>query len=168
MFRKVIVGVLVGLLPFTFGHHVSAEDFKLPQVDVPAAEQDVGEAISPLKKGDRAPFSGVHLSPKAVAKIKVELDSFDDRLKIETDRTLGEAQANFDKRIADVEARAEADKKISDAKLEYNDFIVKQLDKRLQEEIDSRPSVMLIIAGTVVVTAAVTVLTYYVASQSSK
>lgn len=167
MIKSACILILVTALSVMTPVLSRAENFELPQIDVPTTEQDVGEAISPLKKGDKAPFSGVHLSPRAVAKIKVELDSFDDKLKIETDRVAGEVTANFEKKLADAETRAETEKKIADAKLEYNDYIIKQLDKRLQEEVNSRPNVIWVIAGTAVVTAAVTTLIFYAASQSS-
>ena len=98
----------------------SADDFKITLPSPPAlqpGEKDVGAAISPLKKGQAAPFTGVELSPLAVATIISELNSFADKIKIETDRARAEEQAKCDFKVSETQAKATADLKISQAQL---------------------------------------------------
>lgn len=151
-------------------HTVSHADdvVTLPETTIPVDETDVGAAISPMKKGQRAPFTGLLLSPLAVATMKVQLDSINEQIRIEVKRSSDELTAQYEKKLSDQDARHVSDKTIAEAKQAYSDYMTKQLDKRLQEEIDSRPNVLLLVSLGAVGGAAVTVLTFYIASQLSK
>lgn len=101
-------------MPFT----ASAQSLQLPKIETPTGERDVGAAISPMKKGQAAPFTGVLLSPKAVASVITELNSFNERLKIETDRVYGESKAQCNYEINAIKIKADADARIAQAKLD--------------------------------------------------
>jgi hypothetical protein len=113
MFKRFILVLFLLLLPFS-----AMAQTKLPTVEPLPGEKDVGAAISPLKKGQIAPFTGVLLSPKAVASVIAELDSFGERIKIETDKTKGEDKAQCDFQVNSVKIQAEADAKVAQAKLD--------------------------------------------------
>lgn len=98
----------------------TADDFSIALSAPPAlqpGEKDVGAAISPLKKGQLAPFTGVELSPLAVATVITELNSIADKVKIETDRSRAEEQAKCDFRVSEAQAKATADAKVAQAQL---------------------------------------------------
>lgn len=61
--------------------------------DVSHDNSDVGEVIYPIAAGAPSPFSGVLLSPKAIAKITVELRSFDEKQKIAVNEAIAIEQA---------------------------------------------------------------------------
>jgi hypothetical protein len=143
-------------------------------VDVPPApepfpsEPDLGAAITPLKKGYPAPFTGVLMSPKAVATVIVELNSFDDRIKIEVDRALGECQARCDFKVNEVKIKAESDAKISAAHLKFLSDENTVLQNRLKKVEESQPNLMLWAGGGLVGGIAMTVLTVFAVSQASR
>ena len=113
MFKRFILFLFLLLLPFS-----AMAQTKLPTIEPLSGEKDVGAAISPLKKGQIAPFTGVLLSPKAVASVITELDSFGERIKIETDKTKGDDTAQCDFQVNVVKIQAEADAKVAQAKLD--------------------------------------------------
>jgi hypothetical protein len=143
-------------------------------VDVPPApepfpaEPDLGAAISPIKKGYPAPFTGVLLSPKAIATIIAELNSINGRIKIETDRVRGECLANCDFKVNEVKIKAEADAKIGAAHLKFATDENLVLQARLKKVEESRPNLMLWTGGGVVGGVALTILTVFAVSQASR
>lgn len=116
----------------------SLEKIVLPEVSV--LESDVGEAISPLKKGNRAPFTGILLSPEAVAKIKVDLDSIDDLIKIENEKITNQLNAEFVLKLNDMSIKNKSDIQIFEARVESLNFQNEDLSSKLQREIKNRPN----------------------------
>lgn len=120
-----------------------ADDFSITLPVPPAlqpGEKDVGAAISPLKKGQVAPFTGVELSPLAVATIIAELNSFADKVKIETDRARAEEQAKCDFRLSEAQAKATADLKVSQAQLTDTKNQVNILNDQVAKLEKDRPN----------------------------
>lgn len=117
--KKFVSSVLLCVMTLTSAPAL-ADDFSLMLPQAPAlqpGEKDVGAALSPLKKGQVAPFTGVELSPLAVATIITELNSIADKVKIETDRARAEEQAKCDFKVSETQAKATADAKVAQAQL---------------------------------------------------
>lgn len=112
----------------------------LPQVNVPESESNIGEAISPIRKGQKAPFTGVLLSPAAVATLSVRLNSFQDEIQLEINKIKSEAAAEAQLIIAQKKAEFEADLTIIKANLEFSEKEKEFLQKSLEEEKRNRPS----------------------------
>lgn len=94
-----------------------ADDPKIPSVTTPTNESDPGAVISPLRKGDKAPFTGVELSPRAAASIMTDMNTFVDRLRIETDKVRQEDAAQRDYQLQQQRNASDADKKVMQAQL---------------------------------------------------
>lgn len=113
----------------------------LPLPQLLPGEKDPGLAISPMKKGQRAPFTGVLLSPSAVADVIVEFETFEERIHIEVMKAVKEQQADCDKKLSDTETKLNTDKKILEANIGSKDRTIKNLQdqvKILTEEQNSR------------------------------
>lgn len=128
--------VLASMLTFAFV--ADAATPSLPSVEPLPGEPDVGSAISPMKKGQVAPYTGVLLSPKALATIVTELKSFDERIKIELERANGESKARCDYEINAVKIAAETDSKVAQARLEENQKRIEILEETIEEQQTSQ------------------------------
>lgn len=106
---------------------------ELPQPPTPSADEpDVGAAVSPLRRYQVAPFTGVLLSPRAVAVVTTELKSIESRIKIEVDRATATCEARADFRVTEEKIKAEADKKVMSAQLETRSKENQVLTDRLE------------------------------------
>jgi hypothetical protein len=105
-----------------------------------SAEPDVGMTTAPLRKGDKAPFTGVLLSPSAAASIIADIKNHAAAISIEVDKTKKEAEAKceFDKK--NLKADAEADKKIMQAQIDDQKTTITRLDKDLKAAEAAMPS----------------------------
>ena len=144
-------------------------DIPIPQLS--EGEKDPGEAISPMKRLQKAPFTGVLLSPAAVAKVIVELSTIGQKIEIEVKKVKEEQEAVCVKKVSDTENRLGTDKRVIEARLnssisDYNS-LNKQY-KKLKEDHESEwnPETWIGIgaAGGI----AVTILTAFAISQATK
>lgn len=170
-FKKKFISVFLCLiLPF-YGTAVSRAESPGPlhiEVSTPDNEPDPGEAISPMRKGNRAPFTGVLLSPRAMAKILVDIKTAQERVAIEVDKAKAECEANCDKKASDKAASCEADKKIAEATIEQNIKEIQSLNKELKDLRDDQPNVYLWTGLGVLAGIGVSVLAVYAVSQAAK
>jgi hypothetical protein len=65
----------------------------VPLLSLAEGEHDVGDALSPMRMGQRAPFTGVLVSNHAVAILLVDRLSLNAQCRINTDHELGVQQA---------------------------------------------------------------------------
>jgi len=113
----------------------------LPLPRLLPGEKNPGMAISPMKKGQRAPFTGVLLSPAATADVIVEFETFEERIRIEVVKAIQEQQADCDKKLSDADAKSTADKEILKANIKSKNSSIKDLQtqvKILKDERDTR------------------------------
>lgn len=89
-----------------------------PPTPALAAEQSSGAAVAPMKKGQIAPFTGVLLTPEAVATVTVELNTVAEKIKIAVERAQEEAAAQCTAQVNEVDIKATTDKKVLEANLE--------------------------------------------------
>jgi flagellar motility protein MotE (MotC chaperone) len=87
--------------------------------------------ITPLKKGQVAPYDGNLLSPKAVATIIAQLDAIPSKIQIEVDKTRSEEKAQCQFQLSEAKTNADLETKIKNAKIEQQ---IKSLEV-LQERI---------------------------------
>lgn len=150
-----------------------ADPLVLPPAPPPIpGEVDVGAAISPMKKGQVAPFTGVLLSPKALATIVVQLNSLQEQINIEVDHAKAEAKARCDFSVAETTNRLETDKKVLQAQVDSRNQQVNILNDVIKKQEENRPNTPLWVGvgGVVglVVGVGLSALTVYAVGQSAK
>jgi len=143
-----------------------------PPPPASSSEPDVGAAISPMRRGQIASFTGLLLSPRAVAEIVARLNSIGDQIKIEVERAEAEQKAKHDFAVAEARARYEADKKVLQVQVDYANKQAVVLNDIIKQQEANKPNVPLwagLGAGVgLVVGVGLTVLTTYVVTQTSK
>ncbi len=131
------------------------------------ASSDEGElaapTISPMLKGQKAPFNGILLNAPAVATIKVELDTAKEKCAIEITKQVSVCQANCDLKLAVSAAALEKEKAISSVLIKSRDQTIIDISKKLEDSEKSRPNPVVwagvgIVAGVVVTLASVLVV----------
>jgi hypothetical protein len=168
MFKRLISLVLCLMLLVT-SSAAKAGGVSLPDSPAPVpGEVDVGSAISPLKKGQIAPFTGVLLSPKATATIITQLNSLDALVKIEVDKAKSESKAQCDFAIAEQKNQLETDKKVLQASIDEKLKRITILENQVKEAEASRPNVVIWAGIGFAGGIAVTVLTVYAVSQATR
>lgn len=169
MFKK-FVSVFITLI---FLVTLTAPAFAQPKITLPpppnpiAGEKDPGAAISPLHKGDKAPFTGVELSPKAVAVITAELDNISAQIKIEVDHAVATCNAQCDYRLQEQKIKAESDHKVMQAQLDAQVKDGKVLTQRITDLEKSQSHTAWWVAGGVVAGVLVTLASVFVVTKIS-
>jgi hypothetical protein len=137
-----------------------------------SGEVDVGDAISPMKKGQSAPFTGVLLSPHALATIVVQLNSIPEQIKIEVDHVRSVDKANSDFQLAETTNRLETDKKILQAQIDSRAQQVNILTDVVKKQEANKSNTTLWVGVGVatgfVLGICLSALSIYAISQSSK
>jgi len=111
-----------------------------PQVpDVPQSEPDIGEAISPMKRWQKAPFTGLLLSPGAIASIMYDLQSKEDLIAIEVKKETNRLKLLHNHELSVFRIRNESDKKIDKLRIEEQKKEIEKLDLQIKKERESRP-----------------------------
>lgn len=111
-----------------------------PQLpDIAQNEPDVGEAISPMKRWQKAPFTGLLLSPGAVASIMFDLQAKEDLIAIEVERATTKLNLLHTHELSVLKIRNEADKKIDKLRIDEQKKEIERLDLQIKKERESRP-----------------------------
>lgn len=103
-------------------------------------ETDVGEAISPMKKGQTAPFTGLLLSPKAIASIIADIQSRNEEIQIEIQRVIETAEIQHSYEMTVERIRNESDNKLSLNRIQEQRKEIDRLDAALKKEKEDRPN----------------------------
>lgn len=139
-----------------------------PAPELQSGEPDVGPAVSPMKKGQIAPFTGVLLSPKAVATVTVNMQLIPEQVKIEVDHAVAVEKAQSAAALNEQKIKADADAKVAEARLNAALAENKIVSDRLKKVEDSQPNLWLWVGGGVIAGAGLTVLTVWASSQAQK
>ena len=100
-------------------------------------EKDLDKVLSPMRKGQKAPFTGVLMSPAATANIIVELQTIDEKIRIEVNAAVQKQLVECDKKFDDNNSRFNADKKILQSKVDQKDRELLVFNNQLKKEKDS-------------------------------
>ena len=127
------------------------------------AEKDL-TAISPLRKTQLAPFTGVLLSPLAIATIISEIKFQQDKIDIEVKKAVETTTANFQYEQKIFQNQCTADKSVLEASIKEKSKQIEIIDSLYKEEVNSRPnpvtwSLLGLAAGVVVTTATASIIT---------
>lgn len=127
---------------FKYASTASNVSLTLPPIpEVPKNEPNVGEAVSPMKRGQTAPFTGLLLSPAAVAKIIADIESKNDEIQLEVEKATAEQSAHHEYEKSIMKIRSESDSKIFTIRIDGQQKEIDRLDAQLKQERESRPNV---------------------------
>lgn len=124
--------------------------------------------IKPLQKGDVAPFAGLLLSPTAVAKVIVDIDSKKTEIDIAVKSAVDTQKAIDNKEFADAKAECDKDKKIMQANLDFNNKQIQELQTALKKTEDNKPNLLLYVGGGVIGGALLVLGTTFVVVSAAK
>ena len=116
----------------------------LPPMPEPSKfEPDVGEAVSPMKKGQTAPFTGLLFSPAATATIIADIESKRDEIRIEVQKAVSELNVKHNHEMTIARIRNESDSKIDKLRIETQQRDIDRLaaDLKKQKEEAANPFV---------------------------
>jgi len=142
--------------------------------NVPSPEPDPEEQIakiSPMRKGNRAPFTGVLFSPRATATVVTEIETFDERMKIEIDKAVRDVTAKKQFELNELDSKCITAKTVLQADIDAKSSRIKQLSKDLSDAQDAAanaPSRLLWAGIGVLAGAATAVLITFAVNQASK
>lgn len=124
--------------------------------------------ISPLSKGQVAPWSGVLFSNEAAAEVAATYSSIPERIKIEREDEKARCDAKCKKTVSDTIAEFDRKLSISSARVDSLTAEKKQLSELLREEEKKKTNTVLWTGlgfGSGVV---LTIITVYAVSQATK
>ena len=162
MFKKSLSLALISTILIASSPCFAEDPITLPQITAPSTEPDVGAAISPLNKGQHAPFTGVELSPKAVAQIIAELETEKARTEVEVTKAVASEKATCEFKLQQQKIDTDATQKIIIAQLQASQKESTVLRNRVFTLENDQPNLELWVAGGFTVGVALTALTSYV------
>lgn len=117
--------------------------------------------VTPITKGAPAPYTGVLLTPEAVAKVIADAKDCPKRTQVEVDKARGEQKAVDDKALADAQADAKRDKAVMQAGIDQRDGNIRDLTTRLEKSEQARSNTTLYVGGGVLAGAAIVILSVF-------
>jgi len=107
--------------------------------EIPKSELNVGDAISPMKKGQVAPFTGLLLSPSAIATVMSDIETKDELIRLEVNRAVSKLKLIHEHEITILRIRNESDSKIDKLRIDEQRKELDKLDAQLKKERETRP-----------------------------
>lgn len=141
---------------------------QLPTVTALPNEISVGPAVSPMKKGQTAPFSGVLLSPEAVAKVIVDYNNQKAQSQIEIDRAKELQKAQDQLVIDNLVADLKREKEVAEAGRKSSSEQLQILNKRIEEAEKNKPNVAIVAGLGAAAGAALVILTIVLTNAANK
>ena len=166
---KKFLAVMLAASMFYSSTAAFAQKSSVPSPD-PDPEEQIAK-ISPMRKGNRAPFTGVLFSPRATATVVTEIETFEERMKIEIDKAVRDATAKKQFELNETDSKCTTAKTILQADIDAKSSRIKQLSKDLSDAQDAAanaPSRLLWTGIGVLAGAATAVLITFAVNQASK
>jgi len=143
----------------------------LSSVSIVKGDEQINQTdsiISPLKKGQKAPFTGVELSPKAVAEMMTMISSVDDEIKIEVDKTKSDVMAQCNFKSAEQRTICETNAKITLAQLNEQKSVNSTLINQLKKEESKHSNTFLMLSLGFASGTIATILSVFAITQITK
>jgi len=148
-----------------------AEGTSIP-VPIPSsstvADQTAPAMITPLKKSQIAPFSGILFSPRAAAQVATEISSFPERIRIDVEAAVKASEAKKDYERTELSIQCTADKSRIQAISESNAQRMKAFETELKRVQTASPDRTTWFSLGVTAGVIVTVVTVFAVNQASK
>lgn len=122
---KKFTAILIAITLFFFSFHVYAED----PTELSFGAAGIGR-ISPMNKGDKAPFNGVLLDAEAAAKIIVNQKEAENKCKIEIEKEVGIAEAKLLLDLENIKASRDALQKELDVRVKLKNEHIEFLENQ--------------------------------------
>ena len=149
-------------------HYMSGQLPTPPELE--PGEISVGKAVSILKKGQTAPFTGILLSPEATAELIVRLENYDSECQLKIDKDLQLQKASHDLKYENLEITHNTYKTSCEIKLSSRNDTIKILNDTLEKYTNPKTEWWFVggIAGGFVLGATITIATVYATSAAFK
>lgn len=168
-FQKTTSLILSIILILTSKNVFSQQKLNVPSPDPDPVQKNA--QISPMSKGRVAPFTGVLFSTKATAVVISEIESVNDKIKIEIDKAVSDLTAKNQFQVSELENRCATEKSISQAEINSKIARINQLTDELKtarKEAADSPSRLLWAGIGVAAGAATAILITFAVNQASK
>lgn len=145
----VVIATIMSPLRSVYAQQAETEktlSLKIPDLpELKPGEKNVGPAISPIKIGQAAPFSGVLFSPVAVATILSEFNALNGlmQLNVKKEQETQIAICSAEKNKLNIQS--EADKNILNARLDSKTRELQLLNDQLAKQENNSPNAPLLI-----------------------
>ena len=142
--------------------------------EIPSPDPDPQELISkisPMRQGDIAPFAGILFSPNATATIITEFETFDERTKLEIDKSVSDIISKKQFEINEINSKCITDKTILQADINTKSKKLISLTKDLQNAQNTAanaPSRLVWTGIGIFAGAATVILITFAVNQASK
>ena len=156
MMKRIISYLLIFVLLISTANAQST----LPQIQTPAGEQQQGAVIFPIKKGQTAPFTGVLLSPAAVAKIIVDYNNQSSQTALEVNLAREKQKAQDLLLIENLTANLKYEKEAAEIQIKSRNDQLKILNDRIAQIEKSAPNTLLVASLGAAAGALVVVLSF--------
>ena len=123
--------------------------------------------ISPLKKGQTAPFSGILFSPRAAASVVTEIGATREKTKVEVDSAVAASEAKWKYEIEQEKARHAAESASTSARLQAERARAEEAEKAAAGAREESPSRAFWGGAGVVGGIVLTLLTLFVSSHAN-
>lgn len=161
--KRVIAAIVSFSMTFS---SITRGEQSTPSVPPPAASASA--AITPLKTGQAAPFSGVLFTPRAAASVMAEIGTARERTRILVEKATAEGDARKEFAVNEANSKCTTDKEVlgamASAEKKRSEVLSAELEK-LRGEVPSRGTWLSVglVGGTLLTAFAV-----FVASRVSK
>ena len=125
-------------------------------------------AISPLKKGQPAPFSGVLFTPRAAASVATEISTFREKSRIELTSAVASAEAKKDFRYDEAVSACKTDKVVLNTTINSERDRSLLLEKEIQKLKQEAPSKTMWLGAGVLGGVTLTLLSVFAVSRVAK
>lgn len=119
---------------------VYANDEQIPQIQQPAGENDPGNVLTVVKKAAPAPFTGILLSPRAVAELLSKMELAKKEAELAARRAEEQQRIKDEAEIKILQAKVQAESKTADERLAIRDNRISTLEKDLIKSQENKPN----------------------------
>lgn len=157
MMKRIISYLLIFVM---FISNTANAQSTLPQIQTPVGEQQQDAVIFPIKKGQTAPFTGVLLSPAAIAKIIVDYNNQSSQTALEVNLAREKQKAQDLLLIENLTANLKYEKETAEAQIKSRNDQLKILNDRIAQIEKSAPNTLLVASLGAAAGALVIVLSF--------
>lgn len=161
--------VCILLLSFLAPARVYADSEVVPVIQQPTGENDPGNVLTVVKKSGSAPFTGILLSPRAVAELLSKLEIAKKEAELAAARAQEQQRIKDEADIKVLRATVDAESKSNEERMSIRDNRIVVLEKNLAAAEANKPNPVtwaLVGAGTTAVIIA-TLATVILVGKSS-
>jgi hypothetical protein len=119
---------------------VYANDDNVPPIQQPAGEKDPGNVLTVVKKDHLVPFTGILLSPRAVAELLAKMELAKKEAELAAMRAREEQRVRDEAEIKGLKIELDAEKKTAEERLAIRDNRLAELQKDLAKAEADRPN----------------------------